>query len=34
VAASAWPVPVVDDQDRYIGAISKSTLLETLDRAN
>ncbi|KOF20115.1 glycine/betaine ABC transporter ATPase [Ensifer adhaerens] len=34
VAASAWPVPVVDDQDRYIGAISKSALLETLDRAN
>ncbi|NVD42738.1 glycine betaine/L-proline ABC transporter ATP-binding protein ProV [Ensifer sp. HO-A22] len=34
VAASAWPVPVVDDQHRYVGAISKSALLETLDRAN
>ncbi|OOG65245.1 Glycine betaine/proline betaine transport system ATP-binding protein ProV [Ensifer sp. M14] len=34
VAASAWPVPVVDDQHRYVGAISKSVLLETLDRAN
>ena len=34
VAASAWPVPVVDEQHRYVGAISKSALLETLDRAN
>ncbi|KKX33087.1 glycine betaine/L-proline ABC transporter ATP-binding protein ProV [Rhizobium sp. LC145] len=33
VAASAWPVPVVDDDNRYIGSISKSALLETLDRA-
>lgn len=34
VAASPWPVPVVDDSRRYIGSISKSTLLETLDRAS
>lgn len=34
VAASAWPVPVIDERKRYIGSISKSTLLETLDRAN
>jgi glycine betaine/proline transport system ATP-binding protein len=33
VAASPWPVPVVDDGNRYIGSISKSALLETLDRA-
>jgi glycine betaine/proline transport system ATP-binding protein len=32
VAASAWPVPVVDDDNRYLGSISKSALLETLDR--
>lgn len=34
VAATEWPVPVVDDEHRYVGAISKSALLETLDRAN
>ena len=34
VAGSRWPVPVVDDQNRYVGSISKSTLLETLDRAS
>jgi len=33
VAESRWPVPVVDDRGRYLGAISKSTLLMTLDRA-
>ncbi len=33
VAASPWPVPVVDDGNRYLGSISKSALLETLDRA-
>ncbi len=33
VAASPWPVPVIDDGKRYLGSISKSTLLETLDRA-
>ena len=32
VASSAWPVPVVDDANRYLGSISKSALLETLDR--
>lgn len=32
VASSAWPVPVVDDGNRYLGSISKSALLETLDR--
>ncbi|MBP2549545.1 glycine betaine/proline transport system ATP-binding protein [Neorhizobium galegae] len=34
VAGSAWPVPVVDARKRYIGSISKSALLETLDRAS
>lgn len=34
VAGSPWPVPVIDERKRYIGSISKSTLLETLDRAN
>lgn len=33
VAESRWPVPVVDELGRYIGSISKSSLLETLDRA-
>lgn len=33
VAASRWPVPVVDEQGRYVGSLSKSSLLETLDRA-
>jgi len=32
VAESPWPVPVVDDQGRYVGAVSKATLLLTLDR--
>lgn len=34
VAASRWPVPVVDNGNRYLGSISKSALLETLDRAS
>lgn len=33
VAESRWPVPVVDELGRYVGAISKSSLLETLNRA-
>lgn len=33
VAGSAWPLPVVDEKNRYLGSISKSTLLETLNRA-
>ncbi len=32
VAASECPVPVVDDEGTYLGAISKRALLETLDR--
>ena len=34
VAGSPWPLPVVDDEGRYLGSISKSMLLETLDRAS
>ncbi|MGH6860531.1 MAG: glycine betaine/L-proline ABC transporter ATP-binding protein ProV [Phyllobacterium sp.] len=34
VASSRWPVPVIDDDRRYVGSISKSSLLETLDRAH
>jgi len=33
VAGHRWPVPVVDARGRYVGSISKSSLLETLDRA-
>lgn len=33
VAQSPWPVPVIDAQRRYVGSISKSALLMTLDRA-
>lgn len=32
VAGCRWPVPVVDPMGRYVGSISKSSLLETLDR--
>ncbi|KRD67008.1 glycine betaine/L-proline ABC transporter ATP-binding protein ProV [Ensifer sp. Root278] len=32
VAASTFPVPVIDEANRYLGSISKSALLETLDR--
>jgi glycine betaine/proline transport system ATP-binding protein len=32
VAQSPWPLPVVDDQGLYIGAISKTTLLRFMDR--
>jgi len=32
VAASECPLPVVDDDGVYLGAISKQALLETLDR--
>ncbi|MGO4573998.1 glycine betaine/L-proline ABC transporter ATP-binding protein ProV [Microvirga sp. 2TAF3] len=33
VAESRWPVPVVDTRGHYVGTISKSSLLMTLDRA-
>ncbi|RCW68161.1 glycine betaine/L-proline ABC transporter ATP-binding protein ProV [Pseudorhodoferax soli] len=32
VAQSPWPLPVVDDEGRYIGAISKTTLLRFMDK--
>jgi glycine betaine/proline transport system ATP-binding protein len=34
VAGSAWPLPVVNEEGRYVGSISKSMLLETLDRVS
>jgi len=34
VAKSRWPVPVVDDKGIYVGSISKTALLQTLDRAS
>jgi glycine betaine/proline transport system ATP-binding protein len=34
VAETPWPVPVVNDTGRYVGAISKTSLLLTLDRAS
>lgn len=33
VAQSPFPVPVVDEKRRYVGSISKSALLMTLDRS-
>ncbi len=33
VAESKWPVPVVDDKGRYLGTISKTVLLQTLNRS-
>ncbi|MBA1149215.1 glycine betaine/L-proline ABC transporter ATP-binding protein ProV [Ectothiorhodospiraceae bacterium WFHF3C12] len=33
VAASRYPVPVVDSEGRYVGAITKTALLQTLDKA-
>jgi glycine betaine/proline transport system ATP-binding protein len=33
VAQSAVPVPVIDDNRRYVGSISKSALLMSLDRS-
>ena len=32
VAQSPWPLPVVDAQGRYVGAISKTTLLRFMDQ--
>jgi glycine betaine/proline transport system ATP-binding protein len=32
VAQSPWPLPVVNDQGHYMGAISKTTLLRFMDR--
>ncbi len=32
VAQSPWPLPVVNEQGRYLGAISKTTLLRFMDR--
>ncbi|MBP7566282.1 MAG: glycine betaine/L-proline ABC transporter ATP-binding protein ProV [Burkholderiaceae bacterium] len=34
VAAAPWPVPVIDERERYVGAISKTTLLKFLDRSS
>ncbi len=34
VAESRWPLPVIDGACRYVGSISKSSLLETLDRVS
>jgi glycine betaine/proline transport system ATP-binding protein len=34
VAESAYPVPVVDENGRYKGSISRATLLHTLDRTD
>ncbi len=33
VAESKWPLPVVDDEGRYLGTISKTALLQTLNRS-
>ena len=33
VAEARWPVPVVDGEGRYRGCISKTALLQTLDKA-
>jgi len=33
VAESRWPLPIVDDAHRYVGSISRATLLHTLNRS-
>jgi glycine betaine/proline transport system ATP-binding protein len=33
LTGNPWPLPVVDDQGKYVGAISKNVFLETLYRA-
>jgi glycine betaine/proline transport system ATP-binding protein len=33
VASHAWPVPVIDEQGKYIGVVSKNRFLRTLHRA-
>jgi glycine betaine/proline transport system ATP-binding protein len=33
VAAHSWPLPIVDDEGRYLGAISKNLFLKTLHRS-
>ena len=33
VAASEYPVPVIDDEGGYLGVIDKKILLQTLDKA-
>ncbi|HKI81101.1 MAG TPA: CBS domain-containing protein, partial [Pseudodesulfovibrio sp.] len=32
VAASTWPIPVVDDDNRYLGVVSKNRFLKTLHK--
>ncbi|MDA7415957.1 glycine betaine/L-proline ABC transporter ATP-binding protein ProV [Xenophilus arseniciresistens] len=34
VAQSPWPLPVVDENNRYVGAISKTTLLRFMDKSS
>jgi glycine betaine/proline transport system ATP-binding protein len=34
VASSSWPIPVVDDQNVYIGVVSKNRFLRTLHRTD
>ncbi len=34
VTARPWPVPVVDEQGRYLGAVSKNLFLKTLQRSH
>jgi len=33
VASKSWPVPVVDDENRFMGVVSKNRFLRTLHRA-
>lgn len=32
VASSRWPLPVLDEDSRYLGSLSRATILHTLDR--
>jgi glycine betaine/proline transport system ATP-binding protein len=32
VAAATWPIPVVDDNNRYLGVVSKNRFLKTLHK--
>ena len=34
VASHAWPLPILDDHGRYLGAVSKNLFLKTLHRGH
>jgi glycine betaine/proline transport system ATP-binding protein len=34
VASRTWPIPVVDDNNRYLGVVSKNRFLKTLHKSD